>query len=72
MSEDKKPSILELFKSMFGSFFGVQSKEQHKKDDDYIEKHGLRPYIIMGIGLAILFHFVLLGIVLLVKHVAGV
>lgn len=70
MSEDKKPSIIELFKSMFGSFIGVQTKEQYKKDDEYIEKHGLRPYIIMGICLAILFHFVLFGIVMLVKHFA--
>jgi hypothetical protein len=63
MNEQKDPNILQIAQSMLAAFIGVQSKENHERDDAYVEKKGLKPYVIMGFALVIAFHLVLLVIV---------
>jgi len=66
MSEQKDPNIFQIAHSILAAFIGVQSKKNHECDDAYVEKKGLKPYIIMGFALAIAFHLVLVVIVKIV------
>ena len=64
--DHKDPNILQIMWSMLASFVGVQNKKNFERDNAYIEKKGIKPYIIMGILLVIVFH---LSIFALVKFV---
>ncbi len=71
MNEQKDPSIFQIAHSILASFFGVQNKENYERDNAYIEKKGLKPYILMGVAFVVLFHivlFVLVKIVVAVTH----
>jgi len=50
MSEIKDPSIFQIAQSLLASFFGVQSQENMDRDEKYIEKKGIKVYIIMGLS----------------------
>ncbi len=65
MSEkaQKDPNLFQIAWSMLASFIGVQNKENYERDNAYIEKKGLKPYIIMGVLLVIAFHVTLFIIV---------
>ena len=65
-SNDKDPNILQIMWSMLASFIGVQNRKNFERDNAYIEKKGIKPYIIMGILLVIILH---LGIFAIVKFV---
>ena len=47
--------ILKLISSVLASFFGVQGNKKYAEDDDYLEKNGFTPFIIVGIFLVIIF-----------------
>ena len=64
--DHEDPNILQIMWSMLASFVGVQNKKNFERDNAYIEKKGIKPYIIMGILLVIVFH---LSIFALVKFV---
>lgn len=66
MNTQKDPNIMQIAWSMMASFFGVQNRENFERDNAYIEKKGLKPYIIMGVLLVIVFHLVIFTIVKLV------
>jgi hypothetical protein len=59
----KDPNVLQIIWSMLASFIGVQNKKNYERDNAYIEKKGLKPYIIIGILLVIVFHVTLYTIV---------
>lgn len=63
IKEPKDPNVLQIAWSMLASFIGVQNKKNYERDNAYIEKKGLKPYIIMGICLVIVFHITLFTIV---------
>lgn len=63
MNEQKDPTIFQIAHSILAAFFGVQTKKNHERDDAYIEKKGLAPYIIMGFSLVFVFLFILYIIV---------
>jgi len=65
----KKVGWLDVFKSTMMSFLGVQREEARQRDFE----HG-KPmhFIIMGIALTIALVLVLVGIVQLILHFAGV
>jgi len=63
INEQKDPNIFQIAHSILAAFIGVQSKKNHERDDAYVEKIGLKPYIIMGIVMVIVFHLVLYAIV---------
>ena len=69
MTEQKDPNIFQIAQSILASFFGVQNKENYERDNAYIEKKGLKPYILMGIAFVIVFHIMLF---ILVKVVISI
>ena len=64
--EHKDPNTLQILWSMLASFIGVQNKKNFERDNAYIEKKGIKPYIFMGILLVIVFHLTIFTIVKLV------
>jgi hypothetical protein len=71
MTEQKDPNIFQIAQSILAAFIGVQSKKNHERDDAYVEKKGLRPYILMGIALVIVFHLILYAIVKIITMNVG-
>ena len=51
--DSSKPSLLQITWSMIAAFCGVQNDENHERDFAYIDEVGFKPYIIIGIILAI-------------------
>lgn len=70
MTQEKDPSIFQIAFSLLASFFGVQSKENMARDEAYIEKNGIKVYVIMGFFLVFCLLLTLFGIVKLVMHFA--
>ncbi len=68
MSDEKRPSLLDVVKSVLSSFVGVQSRRN--RDRDF--QHG-KPihFIIVGLGVTVLFVLVVWGIVSIVLRSAG-
>jgi Protein of unknown function (DUF2970) len=58
--------VFQIAWSMLAAFFGVQNKKNFERDNAYIEKKGIKLYIIMGFCLAIAFF---LGLFAIVKFV---
>lgn len=59
--EDRKPTLVDVLKSVLASFFGVQSDENRRRDF----QHGNpAQFIIVGLVLTVLF---ILGMILIVK-----
>lgn len=70
MTEQKDPTIFQIAFSLLASFFGVQNKENMARDEAYIEKNGIKVYIIIGFFLVFCLLVTLFGIVKLVLHFA--
>jgi DUF2970 family protein len=70
MTELKDPTIFQIAFSLLASFFGVQNKENMARDERYIEKKGIKVYIIMGFFLVFCLLITLFGIVKVVLHFA--
>ena len=51
--------ILSIIRSVLSAFFGVQTNSKFKSDEEFIEKHGVKYFIIVG------FIMIFLGLVLL-------
>ena len=56
-------SFLKIIQSVLASFFGVQGNNKYNEDNDYLEKNGFTPFLIVGIFLVIIFLSGLLFIV---------
>jgi hypothetical protein len=56
-------NLLKIINSVLASFFGVQGNKKYDEDNDYLEKNGFTPFLIVGIFLVILFLSGLLFIV---------
>jgi hypothetical protein len=48
-------NLLKIINSVLASFFGVQGNKKYDEDDDYLEKNGFTPFLIVGIFLVIIF-----------------
>ena len=70
MTEYKDPNIFQIAFSLLASFFGVQSQANMDRDEQYIEKKGIKVYIIMGFFLVFCLLLTLYGIVQLILHFA--
>ena len=42
-------SFLKIIQSVLASFFGVQGNNKYNEDNDYLEKNGFTPFLIVGI-----------------------
>jgi hypothetical protein len=70
MTEHKDPNIFQIAFSLLASFFGVQNQANMDRDEKYIEKNGIKVYIIIGFFLVFCLLLTLFGIVKLVLHFA--
>jgi hypothetical protein len=70
MTEHKDPNIFQIAFSLLASFFGVQNQANMDRDEKYIEKNGIKVYIIIGFLLVFCLLLTLFGIVKLVLHFA--
>tara|TARA_B100000035_G_scaffold308385_1_gene312963 strand:- start:2691 stop:2879 length:189 start_codon:yes stop_codon:yes gene_type:complete len=52
-------TIINLIKSVLSAFFGVQNNKKFHADEKFIEKHGIKYYLLVG------FIMIFLGLVLL-------
>jgi hypothetical protein len=68
--ETKDPTIFQIALSLLASFCGVQNQANMARDEKYIEKHGIKVYIIMGFFLVFCLLISLFGIVQVVLHFA--
>ncbi len=59
--DENKPNILDVFKSVLASFFGVQSDANRKRD---FQQGSPAQFIIVGLILTIVF---IVGMILIVK-----
>ena len=48
-------NLFKIINSVISSFLGVQSNKKYDEDDDYLEKNGFTPFLIVGIFLVIIF-----------------
>ena len=48
-------NLLKIINSVLASFFGVQGNKKYDEDNDYLEKNGFAPFLIVGIFLVIIF-----------------
>ena len=51
--------ILSIIRSVLSAFFGVQTNSKFKSDEEFIEKHGVKYFLIVG------FIMIFLGLVML-------
>ena len=51
--------ILSIIRSVLSAFFGVQTNSKFKSDEEFIEKHGVKYFLIVG------FIMIFLGLLLL-------
>lgn len=70
MTEQKDPSIFQIALSLIASFFGVQNQENMARDEAYIEKNGIKVYIIIGFFLVFCLLVSLFALVKIVLHFA--
>ncbi len=67
----KEPSLLQIVHSLLASFFGVQSKANMDRDEQYIEKYGIKIYVITGFILVLILLIGLFALVQLVVRLAA-
>ena len=70
MTEHKDPNLFQIAFSLLASFFGVQNQENMDRDEAYIEKNGIKVYIIMGFFLVFCLLVSLYALVKIVLHFA--
>jgi hypothetical protein len=59
----KTTNLFSIVKSVLASFIGVQGNKKYDEDNDYLEKKGFTPFLIVGIFIVIIFLFSLAFIV---------
>jgi hypothetical protein len=48
-------TMLNIIKSILSAFFGIQSNKKFSQDDAFVQKHGIKYFLIIGFLVAILF-----------------
>lgn len=61
--QQSDPNLLQICWSILAAFIGVQSKKNLDRDNAFIEKKGLKPYILVGIVLTVAFYLTIYTIV---------
>ena len=55
--------IIKIFQSVISAFFGVQNNQKLVEDDEFVEKYGIKYFLIFGFFLVIVFLVTLYTIV---------
>ena len=58
--------MLNIIKSILSAFFGIQNNRRFSQDDAFVEKHGIKYFLIIGFFVAIL---LLLTLAILVNFI---
>ncbi len=70
-ASEHDPNVFQIIHSLLASFFGVQSQQNMDRDEKYIEKHGIKVYIILGFFLVFCLIIGLIGLVKIILHFAA-
>lgn len=68
--KEDNATLFRILHSLLASFFGVQTKENMDRDERYIEKHGIKAYIILGFFLVFCLIITLVMLVKIIIHFA--
>ena len=63
---DSLKNLLKIINSVLASFVGVQGNKKYDEDNDYLEKNGFTPFLMVGIFLVIIFLLSLFFIVTMI------
>ena len=55
--------MLHIIKSILSAFFGIQSNREFSQDDAFVQKHGIKYFLIIGFLVAMLLLFTLATLV---------
>jgi hypothetical protein len=55
--------MLRIIKSILSAFFGIQSNREFSQDDAFVQKHGIKYFLIIGFLVAMLLLFTLATLV---------
>lgn len=55
--------LIKIIQGVLSSFIGIQKKSGLNNDDKFIEEHGILPYFIVGLILAVVFIFSIISVV---------
>jgi len=55
--------VIKIFQSVISAFFGVQNNQKLVEDDEFVEKYGIKYFLIFGFFLVIVFLVALYTIV---------
>ena len=55
--------IFSIIKSVLSAFCGIQSKNKFSKDEEFIEKNGVKYFLLIGFALVLILGFLLFYIV---------
>ena len=69
-NKEDDATLFQILHSLLASFFGVQTQENMDRDERYIEKHGIKVYIILGFFLVFCLIITLLMLVKIIIHFA--
>ena len=58
--------MFNIIKSIISAFFGIQNNRKFSQDDAFVEKHGIKHFLIIGFVVAIL---LLLTLAILVNFI---
>jgi len=62
----KTKTVLNIIKSILSAFFGISNNRKLSQDDAFVEKHGIKYFLIIGFLVAIL---LLLTLAILVNFI---
>jgi hypothetical protein len=62
--------MLRIIKSILSAFFGIQSNRKFSQDDAFVQKHGIKYFLIIGFLVAMLLLFTLATLVnVILNHI---
>jgi hypothetical protein len=62
--------MLNIIKSILSAFFGIQSNKKFSQDDAFVQKHGIKYFLIIGFLVAMLLLFTLATLVnVILNHI---
>jgi hypothetical protein len=56
-------TLLNIIQSVLAAFIGIQKNSKFDDDDQFIEKNGFLPYLLVGLFLALIFILLIVTVV---------
>ena len=61
-------NLFKIIQSVLSAFIGIQKNSKLNEDNNFIEKHGFMPYLLVGLCLALIF---ILSLIFIVSKIIG-